>query len=83
MTSTEFSSFLQTSTKIVQRALSDGYDYLRDYSIGGGEALADEASERKRVRLVCSFADDRWTRLRSVTSVDWSPKVRPGSSALG
>lgn len=32
----EFANFLESSSKIVQRALSDGYDYLRDYTITGG-----------------------------------------------
>ena len=30
----EFIEFLEQSSKIVQRALSDGYDYIRDYTIG-------------------------------------------------
>ena len=38
--SSEFSTFLETSSKVVQRALSDGYDYLRDYSISGGDSTA-------------------------------------------
>jgi dynein intermediate chain len=31
----EFSSFLDEASKIVQRALSDNYDYIRDYRIEG------------------------------------------------
>ncbi|ELU43646.1 cytoplasmic dynein intermediate chain [Rhizoctonia solani AG-1 IA] len=30
----EFLEFVEQSTKIVQRALNDGYDYIRDYTIG-------------------------------------------------
>lgn len=30
----EFLDFLEQSTKIVQRALNDNYDYTRDYTIG-------------------------------------------------
>jgi dynein intermediate chain len=30
----EFLDFVEQSTKIVQRALNDGYDYIRDYTIG-------------------------------------------------
>lgn len=30
----EFLDFVEQSTKVVQRALSDAYDYTRDYSIG-------------------------------------------------
>lgn len=30
----EFLDFVEQSTKIVQRALNDQYDYIRDYTIG-------------------------------------------------
>lgn len=30
----DFTSFLEGSSRIVQRALSDGYDYIKDYTIG-------------------------------------------------
>ena len=30
----EFLDFVEQSSKIVQRALNDGYDYIRDYTIG-------------------------------------------------
>lgn len=30
----EFLDFVDKSSKIVQRALNDGYDYIRDYTIG-------------------------------------------------
>ncbi len=30
----EFLEFVEQSSKIVQRALNDGYDYIRDYRIG-------------------------------------------------
>ena len=35
----DFSSFIEESTRIVQRALSDGYDYIKDYTIGLDGAL--------------------------------------------
>lgn len=35
----DFSSFIEESTKIVQRALSDNYDYIKDYTIGIEGAL--------------------------------------------
>jgi dynein intermediate chain len=35
----DFSVFIEESTKIVQRALSDGYDYIKDYTIGLDGAL--------------------------------------------
>lgn len=30
----EFIDFVEQSSKILQRALSDGYDYIRDYTVG-------------------------------------------------
>jgi len=32
-------------------------------------------SEGKRVKLVCAFSDERTGKNRSITDVDWSPKV--------
>lgn len=36
--SSEFQNFLDHSSKILERALNDNYDYLRDYTIGDGDA---------------------------------------------
>ena len=30
----EFLDFVEQSTKIIQRALNDHYDYIRDYTVG-------------------------------------------------
>ncbi|KAL5633267.1 hypothetical protein ACGC1H_003683 [Rhizoctonia solani] len=75
----EFLDFVEQSTKIVQRALNDGYDYIRDYTIGT-EADGDD-SEGKRVKRICAFYDERWSKNRSVTDVDWSPKFPELSAA--
>ena len=34
-------------------------------------------SEGKRVKCVCAFWDERYCKNRTITDVDWSPKVRP------
>ncbi|KZT55832.1 WD40 repeat-like protein [Calocera cornea HHB12733] len=67
-----FIDFVDQSSKIVQRALQDRYDYTRDYRISS-ELAADEL-EGEKVKRVCAFFDDRWTKNRSVTDVDWSHK---------
>ncbi|KIJ62044.1 hypothetical protein HYDPIDRAFT_30860 [Hydnomerulius pinastri MD-312] len=72
VTAPEFLDFVEQSSKIVQRALNDGYDYIRDYTIGT-EANGDD-SEGKRVKRVCAFYDERYGKNRSITDVDWSPK---------
>ncbi|TFK39400.1 WD40-repeat-containing domain protein [Crucibulum laeve] len=68
----EFLEFVEQSSKILQRALNDGYDYIRDYTIGA-DAGGDD-SEGKRVKRVCEFFDERYGKNRSITDVDWSPK---------
>ena len=37
-------------------------------------------SEGKRVKCVCAFWDERYCKNRSITDVDWSPKVRPSQA---
>ncbi|KAJ9105836.1 hypothetical protein QFC19_003406 [Naganishia cerealis] len=50
----EFARFLEDSGKIIQRALSDGYDYIRDYAIGGEELL-----KTREVSVTClDFPDN-------------------------
>ncbi|KAL8287662.1 hypothetical protein RQP46_003520 [Phenoliferia psychrophenolica] len=72
LASPPFLDFLASSSKIVQRALSDSYDYLRDYTVSSADEGKD--SEGARVRLLGSWYDERWGRGRSVTGVEWSPK---------
>ncbi|KPV74474.1 uncharacterized protein RHOBADRAFT_37503 [Rhodotorula graminis WP1] len=83
LSSPAFAEFVDSSTKVVQRALSDSYDYLRDYSVGGGGAPGaggeddgegDEGGRRSRCRLVGRWKDETWGRGRSVTGLDWSHK---------
>ncbi|KAI0705138.1 WD40 repeat-like protein [Cytidiella melzeri] len=68
----EFLDFLDHSTKIIQRALNDNYDYVRDYTIGAETGTDD--SEGRRVKRICAFYDERYGKNRSITDVDWSPK---------
>ncbi|KAI6120798.1 WD40-repeat-containing domain protein [Pisolithus croceorrhizus] len=72
LTAPEFLDFVEQSSKIVQRALNDGYDYIRDYTVGT-ETNGDD-SEGKRVKRICAFYDERYGKNRSITDIDWSPK---------
>jgi len=76
LSSSGFGDFLETSSKVVQRALSDSYDYLRDYTIAEDQAGEDREGKKQRVRLLGNWRDEGWGKGRSVTAVDWSPKVR-------
>lgn len=80
LASPPFLDFLSHSSKIVQRALSDSYDYLRDYTVSSTEASGE--ADNAKVRLLGSWYEERWGRGRSVTGVDWSPKVRSSSSGV-
>ncbi|KAG0030526.1 hypothetical protein BGZ81_002540 [Podila clonocystis] len=70
--SAEFVDFMDHSSKILERAMSEKYDFMKDYTLGLDDAAED--LNGNRVRLVCSFHDDRWTKNRSVTDVGWSSK---------
>ncbi|KAG0002280.1 hypothetical protein BGZ79_003295 [Entomortierella chlamydospora] len=72
--SADFVEFMDHSSKIVERAMTEKYDFMKDYTLG----LDDETEDLNgnRMRLVSSFHDDRWTKNRSVTDVGWSSKVR-------
>ncbi|GJN90008.1 hypothetical protein Rhopal_003003-T1 [Rhodotorula paludigena] len=69
-----FADFLEQSSKVVQRALSDSYDYLRDYAVSSDERRDEAEGQRAKVRLLGSWVDKQWGKGRSVTGVDWSPK---------
>ncbi|PLW41072.1 hypothetical protein PCANC_03303 [Puccinia coronata f. sp. avenae] len=70
----EFNEFLESSSKIIQRALSDGYDYLKDYSMNFGDEDGMDDREGKRVKRSCEFYDEKLLKNRSVTDLDWSTK---------
>ena len=72
--SASFIDFLDQSTKVVLRALTDSYDYLQDYSIAAGDDDS-AAADQGKLQLVNSWYEDRWTQGRSVTALDWSPRV--------
>ena len=38
--------------------------------------VPSDESEGKRVKKVCEFFDERYVKYRSITDIDWSPKVR-------
>ncbi|KAG0333507.1 hypothetical protein BG000_009101, partial [Podila horticola] len=70
--SAEFVEFMDHSSKILERAMSEKYDFMKDYTLGLDDAAED--LNGSRVRLVCSFHDEKWSKNRSVTDVGWSSK---------
>jgi dynein intermediate chain len=79
--SEDFMEFIDRSTKVMERALDDHYDLLADYALGGANEINDEEEDgtrgkgSRRIKEIVQFYDDRWTKKRIVSAVDFSPKV--------
>ncbi|KAJ2974403.1 hypothetical protein NUW58_g8670 [Xylaria curta] len=81
--SDEFVDFVERSTKVIERALDMGneYDILTDYSLQAHD-IEDEDEQagntggkgRRRVKEIVQFYDERWSKKRMVSSIDFSPK---------
>ncbi|KAK9461879.1 WD40-repeat-containing domain protein [Lipomyces oligophaga] len=72
--SKEFYSFLKNSTKVVERALDDDYDILVDYTKGISHSFSTE--NEWKIQQSGQFYSDKWSKGRSITSLDWS-KIFP------
>ncbi|GAO17797.1 uncharacterized protein UV8b_02104 [Ustilaginoidea virens] len=80
--SEEFVDFLDQSTKVIERAIDqETYDILTDYALQGkDEDEGDEESGNTggrgshRVKEVTQFFDDRWSKKRMISAIDFSPK---------
>ncbi|KAJ3481393.1 hypothetical protein NLG97_g7831 [Lecanicillium saksenae] len=80
--SDEFVDFLEQSTKVIERAIDqETYDILTDYSLQGKD-LDEEDDEtgntggrgQTRIKEVAQFFDERWSKKRMISSIDFSPK---------
>uniref|UniRef100_UPI0037E78491 cytoplasmic dynein 1 intermediate chain 2-like isoform X5 n=1 Tax=Semicossyphus pulcher TaxID=241346 RepID=UPI0037E78491 len=72
--SEEFLSSFERSSRIVERALAEQVDVCFDYS---GRDLEDKEGDLQagaKLFLNRQFADERWTKNRVVTCLDWSPQ---------
>jgi len=78
--SDEFVYFIERSTKVIEKALDQEYDILTDYTLQAHQ-IDDEEEQgnvggrgRRKVKEVRQFYDERWSRKRMITSIDFSPK---------
>ncbi|KAG7263736.1 hypothetical protein CRUP_016233 [Coryphaenoides rupestris] len=72
--SEEFMFFFERGSRMVERALGERVDVCFDYS---GRDLEDKEGDMQAgAKLVLNrqFADERWTKNRVVTCLDWSPQ---------
>ncbi|RXM99361.1 Cytoplasmic dynein 1 intermediate chain 2, partial [Acipenser ruthenus] len=70
--SEEFLSFFDHSTRIVERALSEHVDVFFDYSGRDLEEKEGEIQAGAKLSLNRQFMDERWSKHRVVTCLDWS-----------
>ena len=72
VTSQRFVSFIDQASKVMERALNEDYDIMRDYRLATDQGEASGAG--KRVTLLKTYYSDRWCKNRNVTDVDASHK---------
>ncbi|XP_055071060.1 dynein, cytoplasmic 1, intermediate chain 2a isoform X1 [Misgurnus anguillicaudatus] len=70
----EFMEFFDHSTRIIERALSEHVDVFFDYSGRDMEEKEGEMQAGAKLSLNRQFIDERWSKQRVVTCLDWSPQ---------
>ena len=82
--SEDFLDFVERSSKVIERALDQDYDVLADYAMNGLEASDEDEDEGygsmggrkgRRIKEVAQFYDERWSKKRMISDIDFSPKV--------
>ena len=81
--SDEFMEFLDRSTKVLERALDQEYDILTDYTLQVHDIDDDDEQAgntggkgRRKVKEVAQFYDERWSKKRMISSIDFSQKFK-------
>ena len=79
----QFQGFVGRASKVVERALDEEYDILADYAARGFSL--DEMDEDgfgtvkgragRGIKELIQFYDERWSRKRMISDVNFSPKV--------
>jgi dynein intermediate chain len=79
--SEDFMDFIDRSTKVIEKALDQEYDILTDYTLQVHDIDDDDEQHgntggkgRRKVKEVAQFYDERWSKKRMISSIDFSPK---------
>ena len=88
--SNEFLDFVERSSKVIEKALDQDYDILANYALDGQEELDDEdrgyghsrGKKGRRLRQIAQFYDERWSKKRMISDLEFSPKVTLLSAVL-
>lgn len=71
--SEDFQSFFSRTTRIVERVLAENDDDVYvDYAGGDNEGKDEDQLAGERLKLTRQFFDERWSKHRTITSLDWS-----------
>lgn len=71
--SEDFLEFIERSSKVVERALDMEYDVLADYGLG--ISAEDEEQSGRMIKEIAQFYDERWSKKRMISDINYSPKV--------
>ncbi|KAL2890064.1 Cytoplasmic dynein 1 intermediate chain 2 [Ceratocystis lukuohia] len=81
MGSEDFLDFVEHSSKVIERALDQEYDILMDYALQGQDIDEEDDGSgntggkgRHKIKEIAQFYDERWSKKRMVSGIDWSPK---------
>ncbi|XP_068159591.1 cytoplasmic dynein 1 intermediate chain isoform X6 [Drosophila tropicalis] len=70
--SEDFQRFVVRAGRVIERALSENVDIYTDYIGGGDSEEANDERSHARLSLNRAFYDERWSKNRCITSMDWS-----------
>uniref|UniRef100_A0A1I8P9S0 Uncharacterized protein n=1 Tax=Stomoxys calcitrans TaxID=35570 RepID=A0A1I8P9S0_STOCA len=70
--SEDFQKFVLRAGRFMERALSENVDIYLDYIGGGDNEEANDEKSHARLSLNRVFYDDRWSKNRCITCMDWS-----------
>ena len=80
--SNDFLDFVERSSKVIERALDNEYDILADYAFRAEQEVDEDddgygsrGKRGRRVKEVAQFWDERWSKRRMVSDLQFSPKV--------
>jgi dynein intermediate chain, cytosolic len=81
MSSDELMEFVDKSSKVIERALDQEYDVLTDYALQGQDVDDDDddtgntgGKGKRRVKEVIQYFNERWSKKRMISCIDFSPK---------
>ena len=73
MATNEFQTFLETTSRYVERALGAEFDYRGEFFIDEGENEGEDKDERGSLLVKKFTMEEKMDYRRTITSLDWHP----------